>query len=277
MTFTPGPLTIEGVNLGSTALGYALRSGSGTPVQVTFSGQVASALNPGGGWQAISAVSSGSGYELYWRNGNSATSQYARWSLSSAGAFSSGAMLTPLEFFQKESSLDVDLNRDGITGLSYTAGSTTINGLNLGSTALGYALRSGSGTPVQVTFSGQVASALNPGGGWQAISAVSSGSGYELYWRNGNTFQYARWTLSSSGAFASSALMSPTQFVQLEASRNADLNKDGLIGRLSESFAPFYEEALRTGFGTSRPGRGFFDLNRSAFYFDGREWVTRDY
>jgi hypothetical protein len=118
MTFTPGPLTIQGVNLGSTALGYALRSGSGVPVQVSFAGQFASASNPGAGWQAIAAVASASGYELYWRNGNGPTSPYARWSLSSSGSVRSSAMLTPLEFFQLERSLDADLDRDGSTGLA---------------------------------------------------------------------------------------------------------------------------------------------------------------
>ena len=277
LTYTAGSSTINGVNLGSTALGYALRRGSEVPFQVSNAGQFASALNPGGGWQAISAVSSGSGYELYWRKGNGATSQYARWSLSGTGALGSAAMLSPLEFFLKEQSLGVDLNQDGITGLTYTAGSSTINGVNLGSTALGYALRRGSEVPFQVSNAGQPASALNPGGGWQAISAVSSGSGYELYWRNGNTFQYARWNLSNTGVLTSSSLLSPSQFVRLEASLNADLNMDGVIGSLSTSSTPSYEDALRTGFGTYKPGRSVFDLNRSAFYFDGREWVTRDY
>jgi hypothetical protein len=63
----------------------------------------------------------------------------------------------------------------------------------------------------------------------------------------------------------------------LEATLNADLNMDGVIGSLSTSSTPSYEDALRTGFGTYKPGRPVFDLNRSAFYFDGREWVTRDY
>jgi hypothetical protein len=277
MTFTPGPLTIQGVNLGSTALGYALRSGSGVPVQVSFAGQFASASNPGAGWQAIAALASGSGYELYWRNGNSPASQYARWSLNSSGAVSSSATLTPLEFFQTERNLDTDLNRDGITGLAYSTGSTTISGVNLGSNALGYALRSGSGVPVQVSFAGKVASASNPGAGWRATAAVASGSGYELYWRNANTYQYSSWSLNSSGALTTSALLSPSQFVKREASLNADLNQDGLIGRLATSSTPSYEDFLRTGFGTYKTGSSLYGLDKSSFYFDGREWVTRDY
>jgi hypothetical protein len=228
MTFIPGPLTIDGVNLGSNALGYALRSGSGSPIQVTFPGNVASASNPGAGWRAIAAIASGSGYELYWRNGG--TSQYARWSLSSTGAVSSSAMLTAQQFFQTERSLDRDLDQDGITGLAYTAGSTTIDGVNLGSNALGYALRSGSGSPIQVTFSGNVASASNPGAGWRAIAAIASGSGYELYWRNGGTSQYARWSLSSTGAVSSSAMLTPQQFFQTERSLDRDLDRDGITG-----------------------------------------------
>ena len=277
LAYTAGSTTISGVNLGSTALGYALRSGSGAPVQVSFAGQLASASNPGSGWQAIAAAASGSGYELYWRNGNSPTSQYARWSLSSSGAVLSSTILTPLEFFQTERSLDSDLNRDGITGLAYTAGSTTMSGVNLGSNALGYALRSGSGVPVQVTFSGKVASASNPGAGWRATAAVASGSGYELYWRNANTYQYSSWSLSSSGALTTSALLSPSQFVGREASLNADLNQDGLIVRLATSSTPSYEDILRTGFGTSKTATSLSGLDKSSFYFDGREWVTRDY
>ena len=54
--YTPGPTTINGVNLGSTSQAYALRQGSAAPLQVTYPGGSASANNPGNNWSAVAAA-----------------------------------------------------------------------------------------------------------------------------------------------------------------------------------------------------------------------------
>jgi ELWxxDGT repeat protein len=221
--YTSGSTTINGVNLGQTSLGYALRSGSGAPVQVTYPGGNASASNPGNGWSAVAGAASGSGYAFYWRN--SASGQTARWDLNSSGAYTTGTLLSASQLLREEASLNVDLNGDG-----YTAGPTTINGVNLGSTSQGYALLSGSGVPLQVTYPGGNASASNPGNGWSAVAAAASGSGYAFYWRNSATGQTARWDLNSAATYQSGALLSASQLIAEEVAIHADLNADGIIG-----------------------------------------------
>jgi ELWxxDGT repeat protein len=218
--FRTGPITIQGVNLGSTNLGYALRSGSGAPIPVTYPGGNASASNPGNGWSAVAAASNSSGYVLYWRN--SGNGQTARWDLNATGAYQSGYLLSASQLIQEEGNLNIDLNGDG-----YSSGSTTTNGVNLGSTSLGYALRSGSGAQVQVTYPGGNASASNPGNGWSAVAAAASGSGYAFYWRNSGSGQTARWELNASGAYQSGYLLSASQLITEESNLNLDLNGDG--------------------------------------------------
>jgi serralysin len=221
--FRTGPTTIQRVNLGSTNLGYALQSGSGAPIQITYPGGHASASNPGNGWIAVAGAASGSGYAFYWRN--SASGQTARWDLNSSGAYTTGTLLSASQLLREEASLNVDLNGDG-----YTAGPTTINGVNLGSTSQGYALLSGSGVPLQVTYPGGNASASNPGNGWSAVAAAASGSGYAFYWRNSGTGQTARWDLNSAATYQSGALLSASQLIAEEVAIHADLNADGIIG-----------------------------------------------
>ena len=226
--YSPGYATINDLNLGTTPSGYALKSGTTAPIQITFSGQFASAANPGVGWRAIAAAANGSDYDLYWRNTTS--SQFARWTLNSSGALSGGAALTNQEISTTETALNFDLNQDSITGFPYTPGSATINGLNLGSTDFGYALRSGTNAPIQITFSEQFASASNPGVGWSAIAAAANGSGYDLYWRNSNSSQFGRWTLNSSGALSGAGLISTQELLTAETALNYDINQDSITG-----------------------------------------------
>jgi hypothetical protein len=272
LPYTAGSATISNVNLGTTVGGYALRRGSEAPLAVTISGQQASATNPGAGWGAIAATPSGSGYSLYWQN--TTASQFAIWNLSSTGAWVSGNLLSPVQFFQAESTLGLDLNRDGITGLPYTAGSATISNVNLGSSPLGYALRRGNEVPIQITFSGYYVSENNPGGGWLATAAIPFNSGYKLFWTNTYFSQHAISYLSSSGAGTSINMLSSTQLAWEEISIFADLNQDRRIGNPSPTRTPSFEEILRTGFGTSRPGTDLSGLGGTSFFFNGREWVS---
>ncbi|MFM9101597.1 MAG: hypothetical protein ACKOPS_09765, partial [Cyanobium sp.] len=130
-----------------------------------------------------------------------------------------------------ETSLDVDLNQDTITGVPHTPGGTTINGVNLGTSSFGYTLRDGTSAPVLVNFNGgQVASNLNPGGGWSAIAAAVSVSGYDLYWRNSHNGLYARWNINSSGALSTGGLLSIPELLSAETSLGVDLNQDSITG-----------------------------------------------
>ena len=151
-----------------------------------------------------------------------------RWTLNSSGASIGGASLTTQELLTAETALNFDLNQDSITGFPYTPGYATINGLNLGTTASGYALKSGTTTPIEITFSGQFASPSNPGVGWSAIAAAANGSGYDLYWRNTTSSQFARWTLNSSGALIGGASLSTQQLLTAETALNFDLSGNGV-------------------------------------------------
>ncbi|MFO0015659.1 MAG: hypothetical protein ACK52U_03770, partial [Synechococcaceae cyanobacterium] len=223
--YIPGPTTINGVNLGSTSLGYGLRNGGGAPIQITFPGGNASASNPGSGWGATAISGSATGYNLYWRNSNSNSGEVVIWQLNSGGAYTSGSLLSPSQLLSEEASLNLDLNGDG-----YTSGSRTIDGVNLGSTSLGYALRSGGSAAIQVTYSGINASESSPGNGWRTLAATSSGGGYKLFWRNGNTREAVRWELNGSGAYQSGAQLTASQLISEETVVNADLNGDSIIG-----------------------------------------------
>ncbi len=219
-SYTPGPLTVQGVNLGNTSHGYALVRGQAAPMQVTYPGGHASPSNPGNGWSAVAAAPSGNGFALYWRH--SGSDQTARWDLNSTGAYSGGSLLSPLQLLSEEASLNVDLNGDGTT-----AGPTTVNGVNLGRNAQGYALVTAKLPPIQVTFPGGHASPDNPGNGWSAVAATTAASGYSLYWRHSGSGQTARWDLNSTGAYSGGSLLSPSQLLSEEASLKFDLNGDG--------------------------------------------------
>ena len=228
--YTPGSTTINGVNLGSNPLGYAIKNGAAAPLQISFSGQLASASNPGAGWTPIAAAAATSGYDLYWKN--SITSQFVRWNLNSTGALTTGTLLSSANLYAAESSLNADLDKDGITGLPFIAGTATIKGVNLGTTPLGYGIKVATSPAIPVTVSGQNASASNPGSGWNALAAAPSANGFQLYWKNVNTNQFARWNLGSSGTMTSASLLTQADIFSAETSLNFDLNNDKRIGIL---------------------------------------------
>ena len=324
--YTAGPHTVDGVNLGSTSLGYALRNGGGVPLQVTYSGLNASANKPGDGWLAVAATPSGSDYSLYWRNSN--TGQTVRWQLDSLGTYGSGSLLTPSQLISAEARLNIDLNGDGtiapslasspegeillsagpsslpvtdssghaiasqrgdgwrvlavagsgagfalywghrasqqverwnlnaagvyesavtlspsellsaealsnrdLNGDGFLSGVTTIDGVNVGSTSEGYALRHGEAAPLPVSWPEGRASASSPGRGWTAMAAKPQDDGYRLYWANTISGQVARWQLDRSGSYQSGTFLSSSQLISEEVGLNADLNGDRIIGR----------------------------------------------
>jgi hypothetical protein len=230
--YVPGKKSIGDVNLGTTALGYAIRKGAAAAVQVTFSGKNASAANPGSNWAAVAAAAgSGAGYTVYWKNSSSGA--FSRWRLDDSGSLSTSAFLSTSELYSEEQNLKIDLDDDGKIGLVFQAGSTTIGGVNFGANPLGYALKKGSGSEVQVSLLGKAVSDSYPGSGWSAVAAAAGagpGSGYRLYWRHQGTGRFSRWHLDDSGAHASSSFLSEVELVAEEKELNHDLNKDAKIG-----------------------------------------------
>ncbi|MEI6615757.1 MAG: hypothetical protein WCL59_04180, partial [Cyanobium sp. ELA507] len=179
-------------------------------------------------WVTVAAAAAGSGYQLYWKN--AVTAQYARWNLTPSGDLVSSAYVSLADLYSAETSLGADVDRDGITGLPFDKGPVSINGVNLGTTPFGYALQPSSGPPIPITFVGQYASASNPGQNWLAIASAPSASGYDLFWKNSTTFQYARWALNGLGSLTSSTLLSSSQLAEAEVSIAYDLNGNGIIG-----------------------------------------------
>jgi hypothetical protein len=238
------PLTIGAVTLGTNQLGYAIKNGAASPFQVTFSGQFASSANPGAGWSALAAAALGSGFELIWKNSNSG--QFGRWILDSNGALSSGALLSTSELLIAETRLNTDLNADGSTGLIFSPGPLTLGSVTLGSTQLGYAIKNGNASPIQISFSGQFASTSNPGDGWNAFAAASTVSGYDLYWQNTNG-TYAKWALNSSAALTTGTLLTEANIYNEEVSSRLEFNQDGTIGPLAIQLGTSQNDSLAGG------------------------------
>ncbi len=159
--------------------------------------------------------------------------------------------LSASELFSTEAKFNLDLNADG-----YTAGPTTINGVNVGSTSQGYALVTGADTPLQVTWPDGNASASNPGRGWKAMAAKPQGDGYLFYWGNSISGQVACWQLSSSGSYESGTFLHPSQLIAEEVGLNVDLNSDSIIGHPSEVI----DNRGRVTLSSNKDGRAIVDF-----------------
>ena len=227
LTYTAGAATIGSVNLGTTQLGYAIKNGGSPSVQVTYKGDYISPTYPGAGWIGLAATVDGAGYNIYVKN--TASGQYVKWILDANGVIVGGAFLTALQELQEETTAGYDINGDGTTGLTYTAGTATIGSVNLGTTQLGYAIKKGLNSSVQVTYNGDYISPTYPGAGWIGLAALINGSGYDMYIKNTGTNQYAKWILDSKGAIINGAFLTTAQVLLEEPSIEYDINGDGAI------------------------------------------------
>ena len=219
--------SIGGVQLSSTQIGYAIRGLTGNPVHVSYAGGFASQDMPGAGWRAVAAAQDGEGYDLYWKN--SSTGQYARWDLDTSGALLSGTLLSTQQLNAEETKYAADIDKDGITGIPFSS-ATWVQGIEFGSTQLGYALRDNGANPIHVTYGETFASAANPGQNWEAIAAVRDGDGFDLYWRNTVNIVYARWDLDAGGAYTAGVGLNAEQLLAEETKHLFDINGNGLTG-----------------------------------------------
>lgn len=234
--FVPGPLTIGAVSLGTTQQGYALRNGNATPLQIRSSANKFVSPPTGKGLIAIAAAaSSGNGFDLYWRN--TGNGQFVRWALNAAGQqVGSAVVLSPADLLTAESRLNADLNTDGTTGLVFTPLPLTIEGVTLGVTQLGYAIRNGNAAPLQITGTNgkTVLPPTTAGKGLSAFAAfATSGGGYELYWKNSANGAISRWTVNASGKQTGQTVFSKTTLPLAELQRRFDLSGDGRLGPFS--------------------------------------------
>lgn len=224
LTFT-ATRTTGSVTLGTTPLGYAIKAGASNPIQITYLGLNASSSSPGAGWSAVSALANGSGFDLYLKNTDGS---FAVWNLNSSGALTTGRFLSLREVLASESQLGADLNGDNAIGLTFTP-TRTIGSVALGDTPLGYAVKSGTGNPIQVTYLGLDASPSFPGAGWRAVAAAANGSGFDLYLKNTNG-SYALWNLNSTGALTTGKFLSLREVLASETQLGSDLDGDNTIG-----------------------------------------------
>jgi hypothetical protein len=225
-------------------------------IAVTDASGHAVASTRGDGSNALAVASSDSGFALYW--GRPASPQIERWNLNANGAYESAVTLSPNELVSVEAQFNLDLNRDG-----FLSGASSIDGVNLGSTSEGYALRQDDGAPIPVSWPEGKASASSPGQGWIATAAKPEDEGYTLYWSNTISGQVARWQLDPNGSYQSGSFLSPSQLINEEGSLNADLNGDHIIGHAAVAIETNGSASLscnRDGLAIVAEGNGFFPV-----------------
>ena len=141
----------------------------------------------------------------------------------------SGTLLSTQQLNAEETKYAADIDKDGITGIPFSS-ATWVQGIEFGSTQLGYALRDNGANPIHVTYGETFASAANPGQNWEAIAAVRDGDGFDLYWRNTVNIVYARWDLDAGGAYTAGVGLNAEQLLAEETKHLFDINGNGLTG-----------------------------------------------
>ncbi|QNJ25125.1 peptidase family S8 protein [Synechococcus sp. SYN20] len=207
--------------LGFTQFGYGIELTTGEIVPVTYGNDLdASPLSPGAGWEAIAAAAGESSLELFWRNG----STIAKWDLDLTGQLISGELLTGSSLAVEEQQLGIDLNQDTLTGFSFNSLSVSSTA-DLGETQFGYGIQLAPDNIIPITYGNGIdASPLSPGAGWNAVAAATSGSNFDVYWKNGET--YAKWTINAEGALipGGRSLLDASLIPQEELLIGADIN-----------------------------------------------------
>jgi len=249
---------------------------SGTGPQLKSGGGAIDA-NHTGGWAAIGAEQTATGYEVAWKLPG--TDQYTVWATDGSGNYTSSLLgvvsgsSTALQSL--ETSFHQDLNGDGTVGLRSTViealGSTSL--VEVGSNFYLDGISSGTGPELK---SGGAAIDASQTGGWAPIGVEQTATGYEVAWKFPGADQYTVWATDSSGNYTSSLLGvvsgSSTALKTLETSFHQDLNGDGTIGLTTPvapsgtSSAPLLQAATNDVF-VFRPGLGTSTVTDAAGSF----------
>ena len=220
---------------------YYLQIGAGPLVELSNNGAPVT-VGAYGGWAPIAAQQTSTGYEVAWKLAGA--DQYGVWNVDSSGNFLSDAIGgnvsgTSATLESLETSFNTDLNGDGVIGVPPPPpppSATVIesNGsMSLLTDGTDYLLEPNGGTAVKLSNGGS-AIVVGQFGGWTAVAAAQTATGYEVALKQAGTGQYAIWNTDSTGAYVSTALASASGSSALlesfEASFNFDLNGDGTIG-----------------------------------------------
>ncbi len=206
------------------------------------SGGAAWLAGQSGGWAAIAAEQTASGYEVAFKLAGA--DQYTVWNTDSNGncisnliglvSGSSSALKSLEPSFQQ------DINGDGQIGIAAVVlksfGATDL-------TAVGsqyYLYDSNNAGPM--LKSGGAAWLAGQSGGWAAIAAEQTASGYEVAFKLAGADQYTVWNTDSNGNCISNLIGlvsgSSSALKSLEPSFQQDINGDGHIGNPASPIDP---------------------------------------
>jgi hypothetical protein len=205
---------------------FALDKGDGGLVSIKSGGV---AVSPDTlGWKLLAAKEkgSGSGYEVYIKQDESG--QYAKWELDDNGSIVDGKYLSGSDLLDEEDSADIDLNDDSHNGRMYEDVSSK-GGIGIFKAEDRFALDKGDGGLVSIKSGGV---AVSPDTlGWKLLAAKEkgSGSGYEVYIKQDESGQYAKWELDDNGSIVNGKYLSGSDLLDEEDSADIDLNDDSVI------------------------------------------------
>ena len=119
--YRAGAITIHGLNLGTTPIGYAFRSNGNTPTQISKLGAFVSAANLGG-WTGLAIASSPANtYSLYLQNSN--TGPYKRMTLDDRGELTGAeSLLSQDQLHQGDKGDDLLIGSSDIDLFTYASG-----------------------------------------------------------------------------------------------------------------------------------------------------------
>jgi len=222
---------------------YAQGTNSGP--ELTYNGSPV-VVGEFGGWIPIGAAQTATGYDVAWELPGS--NQYTVWSTDSSGNKTSNIVGAAPSYVVVgndpslqaiEPVFNQDLNGDGVIGYptpvviqtdTNSFGSVALTQLgeyyyfDAPGTTTGPELKEPDGTPVPADVDG----------GWVAIGAAATATGYEVAWTNPSTNGYLVWDTDSNGTDTVMAVGivtgNDTALEAAEPSFNQDLNGDGVIG-----------------------------------------------
>jgi serralysin len=189
-----------------------------------------------GGWTAIGAEQTASGYDVAWHDPG--TGLYTVWSTDSNGNYLSNLIPAGpgnnIALESLETTFNQDLNGDGTIGIPrvviQTDGSTALTkvGTNY------YLDSTSSGSGPELKYSGAAVTA-GEFGTWAPIGAAQvAGGNYDVAWHDPGTGLYTVWSTDSNGNYLSNLIPAgPGNNIALESLEttfNQDLNGDGRIG-----------------------------------------------